>query len=288
MLKKSLVVLLVIVLLLGIGLTYYKMSMTGIMNELEETHFGGAVLNKPGRDKLEDVFTSTGIVKTDEYKDFDRRLIVYGLTLYIHKSISDDFVEKIENTMISMFPKENMNNELQEDVLQNLYRYKAVLPVVSSENQLTLEIQTKLIKAYSVCDIIMKTDENQTNEVIEHLLHAITDVGLSKSLKSEWGFEKTSEVHQLMNESVTNGYYNIKSYNDFNGDIKTRILIQEYAYWIISSSWDLQDKYGVGDDEWQLGNPDLISEKASKVMEFVKRTIDPIIQVPSTELLNSF
>ncbi len=190
--------------------------------------------------------------------------------------------------MISMFPKENMNNELQEDVLQNLYRYKAVLPVVSSENQLTPEIQTKLMKAYSVCDIIMKTDENQTNEVIEHLLHAITDVGLSKSLKSEWGFEKTSEVHQLMNESVTNGYYNIKSYNDFNGDIKTRILIQEYAYWIISSSWDLQDKYGVGDDEWQLGNPDLISEKASKVMEFVKRTIDPIIQVPSTELLNSF
>lgn len=260
------------------------------VNELSETHIGGAVLKEVARDKSDNIYSSSGITKIEGYGKFNRKLTVYGLTLMAHESVSDEFLLKINDTMISMFPKgEGLNTKLQEDILQNLYQYKAMLPVVSSESDLSDEkIASKMRKEYSLCDIIMKTDKNQVNEVVEHLLHAITDVGFHHGMTDEWGLKKDSLVEKQMQLAINEKYYLVENYKGYPESIKNRILIQEYAYWVISSSWNLQEPYGVGDQEWRLNNSKLLSEKQGEMVELIRGTVDKIMVAPYKTILDSF
>lgn len=172
--------------------------------------------------------------------------------------------------------------------LQTLYRYKAMLPVVKNEKGISGEDESKLMTEYSLCDIIMKTDENQVNEVMEHLLHAITDVGLSYRYPSGWGFEEATTVDRLMDEAVAAKYYDISSYKGYPDQVKHRVLIQEYAYWAISSYWNLQEAYGVGDEEWQLNSHDKLLANQAEMIKLIDETVNKIMSVPSEEILNKF
>lgn len=253
------------------------------------THYGGAILKEPAREVVEDVYSVSPIEKLEGYQNFDRQVIVYGLTLVIHKDISDEFVNKITSTMVSMFPKlEGENSKLQEKVLQNMYRYKAALPIVKNEKSIQGEDLKKVMNNYSACDIIMKTDDYQANEVVEHLLHAITDVGLSYAYHNEWGFGNHAKIKVLMDEAITDKYYDISEFKGYSEDNKHRVLIQEYAYWAISSYWNLQETYGVGDSEWKLNNKTTLADGQPDMIKLIESTVDKIMIAPSEELLKSF
>lgn len=277
----------VLVGILVLGFAFYpSLNMLKTIHATKDSHYGGGVLKEPPLAESEDIYTNTGLVKTSEYKGFDRKMTVYGLTFYVHTSVSDAFVIKVGETMMSMFEKTDTSDlVLQEAVLQNMYKYKAVLPIVMKEKQASGSGAMKMMKENSVCDIIMKTQDHQSNEVLEHLLHAISDVGLSKTLEKDWGFED-SKVKTFMDEAIKEGYYKTKNYASFKGDLRNRVLVQEYAYWLISSMWDLQETYGVGDEEWQLKTPQALKTKARGSYDFVYNSLKSIMQAPKAALLD--
>jgi len=279
--KKILVMILVCIM---IGSWIYVYSSRHDIDYLSETHIGGAILKEPGRQYSEDIY-SVRKEPVEGYGDFNRTVTVYGLTLIVHKDIPDDFVLKITETMKSMFPRdENMDSELQEQVLQNMYRYKAALPVVKNESDVE-SVQKELMSNYSVCDIIMEVDENQVNEIIEHLLHAVSDVGLHYTFTNEWGVSKETAVFNLMQDAISKGYYNIKEYKGYPEEILNRVLIQEYVYWSITSIWNLQESFDLSGSEWSLTSSMKVNEFQPELLKLYELTLKNIIKVPSSETL---
>ena len=86
-------------------------------------------------------------------------------------------------------------------------------------------------------------------EVVEHILHSVTMVGLHYAYYDEWGVSKQSEQYGYMQAALNNNYYNFEEFNlDEGADIEAneleRIKLQEYAYWVISTAWSVQENYG--------------------------------------------
>jgi len=286
--KRTLMIILSIGLLLGLTTYTYITIRAGFPNmvDLSDSHLGQAVLKEPGRSPLEDVYTVSDFSPLKGYGAFNRELEVYGLTLIVHKDISDDFALKVANTMVSMFPKDPaFDLESQERLLQNMHLYKAALPLVKNER--AMGDTEKLQRDYSICDIIMQVNHQQENEVIEHLLHAITDVGLHYTYNESWGLEG-SDLQALMKQAIESKYYNIEDYKSYPSSVKNRILVQEYAYWAITSVWDFQATYGQANREWVLDTYDKIARSQGKFITLYNRTLKTILQPPTQTALDAF
>lgn len=94
-------------------------------------------------------------------------------------------------------------------------------------------------------------------EVVEHILHFVSMTGLHYTFFEEWGVNRSSQQYTHMNDAISKRYYNIKDYGNKNNDENARVMLQEYAYWVITTSWDIQETYGpsdAGNGEWSLQN----------------------------------
>jgi hypothetical protein len=49
-------------------------------------------------------------------------------------------------------------------------------------------------------------------EVVEHLLHHITDVGLHLAFPSDWGLGTQSALHECMQQAVEQGLFDVGDY----------------------------------------------------------------------------
>lgn len=277
--------LLILVLMLGLIFTGCAKAQAS-EDDMSSTHIGGAVLKEPANEKVTDVYTDTGIQKTNEFGKFTKMMKVYGITFIAKDDISDDFMLKVAQTTKEMFVKTDATDSvLQEQILQSLHRYNALLPIVKSEND--MENATDLMKKYSICDIIMETKDNQTMEVVEHILHAVTDVGLHYAMNEEWGLQESSKLTSVMNKAIDGKFYNTSSYKDMPNTIRDRVLKQEFAYWLITSSWNIQQQYGLGEEEWTLSTPEKIST-SFKDGEELYNTVIKVITLPSAENLKNY
>lgn len=264
------------------------------MDDFGDTHIGRAVLKEPARDEVKDIYNDTGIIKTNEYRPFTKKMEVYGITFVAKNNITDEFMMKVAKAMKEMFPKtESIDKKLQEQVLQNLYRYNALIPIVKSESDMPMTSDKnneyyKIQKENSICDIIMEGSESQALEVIEHILHTVSDVGLHYTLTDEWGLTRNSKVYKNMQNAINKKFYNISGYSEVpKGEIKDRILIQEYAYWVITSGWNIQERYGLGEEEWKLKNKGMLKESLPSGYDLYENTIPKIMTAPSKEMLDS-
>jgi len=264
------------------------------ITETTETHVGGCVLASPAAEAPADLYQETGIVPTDEFKPFTKKLLVYGITLIGREDISDDFMRKVAKTIKEMFPQsEAVDRELQKDVLRNLYRYRAVIPLFKGEDH---EFSPSDEKAWelttsknSICDIIMEGVPEQVNEVVEHILHFVSDVGLHYTFPDEWGISKASKIYQAMQDAMEKGHYNIDQYDDIGGEEeRIRVLIQEYAYWVIFTAWDLYGPYGPAAEWTGIHNPDDLKAKLPLSYEVFETTIPRVMAPPSRATLEEF
>jgi hypothetical protein len=166
-----------------------------------------------------------------------------------------------------MFPQDSgLDLKKQQEVLNKLVQYKALLPVLSEHHDSASDDTNKGLDYfrhsddYSVCDVIMYDVPRQTMEVVEHLLHNISDIGLHYAYPDEWAFnDKNSEVYKTMDQAIQEGLYDISSYEDIleeaGDEIYQRVIVQEYAYWLISTYWNLQEPYGpMEEEEWNIDN----------------------------------
>ncbi len=261
--------------------------------ESVKTHLGGCILLSPTGKVPDDLYQESGVVPTDEYKPFTKKLSVYGIVLIGRDDISDDFMRKVAKTIKEMFPQgEGIDAELQKEVLRNMYKYKTVIPFFKGQDQkLTPEEEAVAYITWqqnSMCDIIMEGVPGQVNEVVEHILHFVTDIGLHYTFPDEWGISKTSKVYQAMQEAIDKEYYIVDQYGQRDSEAGNRVLIQEFAYWLICSAWNLLEPYGP-DAEWKIiRTTSDLKEKLSLSYELFESTIPKVMRSPSIDTLEEF
>jgi len=256
------------------------------------THIGGCVLAVPAAEAPGDVYQETEIVPTDEYKPFTKKKMVYGITLIARDDISDEFINKVGETIKAMFSPEGqgINRELQQELLRNLYRYRTVIPLFKGRNYEFSPEDEKLwdetTRQNSICDIIMEGVSGQVNEVVEHILHHVSDVGFHYTFPEAWGISKNSRVYKVMEAAIEKNYYDVDQYQDIDEDeVKLRVLIQEFAYWIIYTSWDLRRTYGPFEAEWSLLTVDELKELLPQGYQLFEDTVPQVMTCPPRELL---
>ena len=90
---------------------------------------------------------------------------------------------------------------------------------------------TDALLPVQVCDCIIFSVGGQTMEVVEHILHHITDVGFHFAFPDDWGLHDRSTLHAVMMEAVEKGLYAIDSYTKEmqQGPELTRVLLQEFG-----------------------------------------------------------
>jgi len=68
------------------------------------------------------------------------------------------------------------------------------------------------------------------------------------------------------------------------------VALQEYAYWVISTGWNLQTPFGGddGDGEWTLQNPEDFQAQQPEMYAVFQDTIEKVMASPSNETLSSF
>ena len=259
-----------------------------------ESHLGGCILQNPMYERPDDPYLVTDVVPTDEYPPFVKKLTAYGLTLVARDDISDDFMRLVGRTIEEIFPRgPGIDTERQAEVLANHHIYGAVIPVPLGEDfsfrETSPDDWARLQARNSVCDIIMQGVRGQVMEVVEHILHYVTDVGLHHAYPDQWGVNPDSELVLGMRDAVDRGYYEIQQYSDIEDlQVRERVLIQEFAYWVISTAWNLQEDYGpVGEAEWQITDRDDLREKLPRIHTLIEQTVDRIMVAPSRGTLEA-
>lgn len=252
------------------------------------------VLSQPMGVIPDDLYNVGEIIESEDYPPFTKELNVYGITLIARDDISDNFMLNIANTIIEMFPKSvDIDTMLQKELLRNIHKYKTVIPLFYGEDWDLSPTEEQLWDTTagenSVCDIIMDNIPGQVMEVVEHILHHVTDVGLHYTFPNEWGLSSSSTLYSVTEEAVDLNYYDIQQYSDIDDvGVRMRVILQEYAYWIIYTSWDLREKYGPQDSEWSIMNSVELLEKLPDSYQLYNDTVVKVMACPSDSTLGLF
>ena len=262
---------------------------------LDNTHLGGCILIDPVADLPSDIYQMTSITETNEYEPFNKKLTVCGIILIGRDDISDDFMQKVAETIKEIFSPngENINKDLQEDLIRNMYKYRTVIPLFKGEDfdftSSDEELWDRTTRENSICDIIMEGVPGQVTEVVEHILHFVTDIGMHYTFPDEWGISKSSKLYELMQQAIDNQYYDVAQYSDIDNDAdRLRVLLQEYAYWIIYTSWDLREPYGPQEAEWSIMSSSELNDKLPQSYQLFQKIVPKVMVRPSKEMLESF
>jgi len=242
----------------------------------------------------DDLYQVGSVTPTDLYPPFTKKLDVCGITLIAGDKISNSFMENVALTIKEIFiVNENTDTLLQQILLTNLYQYKTVIPLFYGEDW-SIEPENEsawdaLGAEKSVCDIIMEGVPNPVMEVVEHILHHLTDIGLHYTYPADWGLTFSSRLYNETQEAVSLGYYDIAQYSDIvETGVRNRVILQEYAYWIIYTAWDLRENYGPDQSEWSIVTGSELQSKLPESYALFQETIPSVMTCPSQETLNLF
>jgi hypothetical protein len=261
---------------------------------LDNNHLGGCILIDPVAEIPSDIYQMTSIIETNEYEPFNKKLTVCGIILIGRDEISNDFMQKVGETIIEMFSPngEYIDKKLQEDLIRNMYKYKTVIPLFKGEDFTFTSSEEKLwdrtTRQNSICDIIMEGVPGQVTEVVEHILHFVTDIGMHYTFPDDWGISRSSTLYRVMQEAIDNQYYNVDQYSEIKEEDRLRVLLQEYAYWLIYTSWDLREHYGPQEAEWSIFNSAELNDKLPGSYQLYNSVIPKVMNSPSIETLESF
>ena len=165
-------------------------SCTSDTVELGDTVTLDCVQTEPFGIVPEDLYQVRSVTSTGLYPPFTKKLDVCGITLIAGDEISNSFMENVALTINEMFiVNVNTDTLLQQTLLTNLYQYKTVIPLFYGEDW-TIERESNLDALgdeNSVCDIIMEGVPDPVMEVVEHILHHLTDIGLHYTYPADWG-----------------------------------------------------------------------------------------------------
>jgi len=252
------------------------------------------ILLSPGGSIPSDLYSIGEITYSDEYPPFTKKLKVCGITIIARDEISNEFMTNIAITISEMFTTtSDTDTELQRRLIENLYKYKTTIPLFYGEDwDIPYSVESdwdKTMADNSMCDIIMEDVPNQVMEVVEHILHHVSDIGLHYTMIEDWGLTSGSELYRVTNDAISSGDYDISQYSDISeSDIRNRVILQEYAYWIIYTAWGLREKYGPTESEWSIMSKNDLEAKQSESFDLFSSTIPKVLACPSDSTLRLF
>ncbi len=237
-----------------------------VPDERQATHIGGCVLRSADGPVPSVVLGTGDLMQGKQLSPFASSLTSHGIELRAESGVSEEFLMLVARTLGEMFPDApDLDRAAQEKVVRAMYERRALLPVPKSERSLErLFAQDphafeRMEAEHSVCDIIMAgVKGGLVMEVVEHLLHTVTDVGLHTVYPEVWGLSRDSKLWAAMQRAIDLGCYDVSGYDDLDGEpqtIRDRILMQEFAYWYITTKWNIQTQYGPNEAEWTLRTP---------------------------------
>ena len=258
---------------------------------------GGCVILNPSGEVPDDLYLNSGLIQTDAYLPFTKVITVRGITLLGQDENTDAFMLKVAQTIEEMFPENdsNLDSTLQRRVIRSMYERKTVIPFFKGDVPVEFsgEAESQFDQVHdnnSLCDAIFEIGgDGQTMEVVEHILHHVTMVGLHYAFYDEWGVNRESTHYTQMQLAISSGYYN-GDYGSQSSNERMRIYLQEYAYWVISSAWDIQQAYGgdQGGGEWTLASSDALSSSMPQMYSIYLETAAKVMKAPSSETLSWF
>lgn len=231
-----------------------------------------------------DLRTIGDIRPNSDIPGFSKSTTVFGFRLIAPDSIEDGFLHEISAVITSILDPAGNDSAAQDQIITNLYRYGATIPVVPEG----FDVDQNLFAGnpqLSVCDIIMKTNRGQVMEVVEHVLHFLTDIGLHATYPDGWGMTDSSALWDSMQEAIGSGVYQVSSYDEIPEPVRQRVQLQEFAYWAISSHWDLQVAYGPNEDEWTARTPVAMEEAVPMAVSLIESTLNGVLSPPSDQSL---
>lgn len=284
---------------LFLSIACFAQSEKEMLDNLKEKKIGFAILRAPINNLKIDLSTSKMVI--EEVKGahvFTKKMQYYGISFVAMKEVPDEFIYKVGLALEEIFSQnENLDLKKQNELINAMRNYNACIPVIyGHHDEITRATEEEMMEYemgdYSVCDVIMYGGRGQTMEVVEHLLHHISDVGLHYIYPKDWSLDNVnSTVSKSMAIAIEKGFFNVKDYKELaeeDMELYQRILIQEYAYWIISTYWNLQEKYGPNEPEWRIKNKVELKEKLPMAYELIYSTVAKIMRAPSETTLKSF
>ncbi|NPD83530.1 hypothetical protein HNS38_02080 [Lentimicrobium sp. L6] len=270
-----------------------------MMKLVKEQKWGYAVLKeKVDTNAINFSHLQMKINEVEDAQVFTKSMFTYGMDFRAMNQVSNDFLRKVGKCYQEMLPQDSsLDLELQHRLINTLSQYATTIPVLSGHhNKMSKETEQEMFAFemgnYSVCDVIMIEPQRQTMEVVEHLLHHISDVGLFYIFPNEWAFNnENATIVKSMNIAIDKKCFRIEDYKELqeiDDELYQRILVQEYAYWIISTYWNIQEKYGPNEKEWRIRNKKELQEKLPLAYELIETTVNDIIVAPSDDIMSSF
>ena len=274
------------------------------------TAFTITVTNDTSDDNANTFLAWDGVlVKDYTYKPYDKHATSYNLIIGGLPDVTDGFVTNVANIANKMLAENDSTNSVNRNLLLNNFtQYKAFQRVGSTSlssydpalNNDNYDGWDNINDNYSVVDFIWEatsnspTDEQtkagQINAILEHLLHTITLI-FDKSYTS-WGYEDaSSDLVLAMNEAIDGGYYdptgNYGSTAEDNPTLYSRIIAQEFAYWMILTGWDLRSLYAPDvAPEWTILTAAEMEAKLPLAQKLFTDTVNGVLVNPTQAYLD--
>jgi len=250
--------------------------------------------------------TERGSIVTDStFNPFERYLDVRKLRLFVRTGVSNTFMESIASAYEAMLMNTTaIDYDLRDGLftaLNTLNAYQRIGYIGPSNYSGSLDAQPGGSYTDSAIDYIWEqtgsSEADIIGEVIEHLLHTITAIGFNTSFNSEWTWNSTSsQLHLAMQQAISNGVYDVSSYEDKKSDTEAynKITATEYAYWLILAEWDyfdvagkVESGYGTGNSEFNVGTSAEIQTKNPLGHRLYVDTVAKILSVPDKDEIRS-
>ena len=274
---------------------FYSCGGDSSSSSSSDNKIGGCVLTTaralPGSN-LKAVSSVSATDGSATYAPFTKILTSYGTTLLSLSTVDDSFVSDIGNTIEEMFDATTSTDpDMQNTFIENSYKYASTIPLFYPTDFNNFDFKNSKDNN-SICDTISAKQESrntQVLEIMEHILHIMTDVGFHYTYPNEWGLTTSSTLYTCMQEAITAGYFKVSGYENMDAEVKDRVMLQEFAYWFISSAWGLQTTYGDNDtSEWTLKSQSALqSSMSSCYTTLVTNTVSKVLISPSTSFLNT-
>jgi len=250
-------------------------------------------------------------IEVSENRQFDpfvKFIDVENLRLFSLQEVSNEFLIKVAKTYLLML-EDNSNIDLEMrskflDVSKNHFVFQRIglegpdyyerkfkadfgsLPQSRAPNNGPYrDNATDYIWEYN------QGSESQLNEVVEHLLHTITNVVFAIQFK-DWNWEEPSSMIRLATkEAIDKGIFNISDYQEIlnRGDTEgfNRAISTEFAYWLIAAEWGYGDFFDLPNSEFRLNNQNQIAKTLPIGHKMYKCYVEKILSPPKLKDLIS-
>ena len=236
---------------------------------------------------------------------FTNYIDAYDLRIFAKEDVSSDFLNNVGKAYEEMFADNPMiDQDMRSKYLstsKNKYVYQRVGVEASFENNENYAGGSPPAPYQdNVTDYIWEMKrggKSQIGEVVEHLLHTITNVILYLAYIEDWDYmNSTSALSLATQEAIDQGIYDISSYEEIKKeDIEMyyKIITQEYAYWLILAEWDYYITAGKkredisGNEEFIIGTPTEIESQLPLGHKLYKDYVEKILSIPDKATITS-